>query len=242
MFAYIYTRLVILVLKIKLMSSTNDTYHHLLVQTQPKSILKKSPSPRFLDTSINSEKSYYSNPIPSSIYDTEKIDIDKCITNDNQSVTKDNSNISSVKIPLTKLIITSNENLCQYEIDSQMIQNNPPPVDSSSSFTSDDEKQQQKQQRIRIKSKKNYYRPLVAIGTLPSSASSSENDERKAKRSMEESKITLIRSHKHREKDMQLDEFMRKYQQQGGISFPSKQDHDNDQITTKSPINHHHHQ
>jgi hypothetical protein len=38
------------------------------------------------------------------------------------------------------------------------------------------------------------------------------------------SKITSIRPNKHRPKDMQLDEFMRKYQQQGGIHLPTKED------------------
>jgi hypothetical protein len=217
------------------MSSTNGIYHQLLVQTQPKSILKKSPSPRFLDSSND----YYSNTILLSNYENEVNGIDKsvtshnhtCILDDNPSVKKNNSNLPSVEVPLTKLIMTSNENSCQYEIDSQLTRTNPP-VDSSSSLTSDDEKQQQ-QQRVRKKSKKNYYRPLSS-----SASSSDNNNEKKAKRSMEESKTTLIRSNKHRQKDMQLDEFMRKYQHQGGIPRPSKQDHDKNQIITKLPINH----
>jgi hypothetical protein len=232
------------------MSSTNDTYHHLLVQAQPKSILKKSPSPRFLDSSINSENDHYSNPILPPTEDTKKNDIDKgktshndvCILNDNQSINKDNSTLSSVEMPSTKLIMTSNENSCQYEMDSQLIRTIPPadPL-SSSPLTSDDERRPppQQQQRIRMKPKKTYYRPLVATGRLSSSASASDNnDERKAKQSMKESKITLIRSNKHRQKDMQLDEFIRKYQQQGGIPIPNKEHHDKEQITTKLPINH----
>jgi hypothetical protein len=201
------------------MSSTNDTYHHLLVQAQPKSILKKSPSPRVLDTLINSE--------------TEKNDITNrlCTFNDHQSV-KENS---SIEIPLTKLNITSNENSYQYKIDDQLIRTNPPPyADSSSSLTSDNEPQQQ---RIRIKSKKSYYRPLVATGKL--SSSSDDNDERQEKRSMQESKTTLLRSNKYRPTDMQLDEFMRKYQQQGGIPIPNNEDQDQEQIITKLPRNYH---
>jgi hypothetical protein len=224
------------------MSSTNDTYHHLLVQTQPKSILKKSPSPRFLDSTINFENNYYSNIIQLSTYENEINNIDKnnithnhvCILNDNQSVNKDNSNLSSIEVPLATLIMTSNENSCQYEIDSQLIRTNSP-VDLSSSLTSDDDDEQQ--QHIRSKPKKNYYRPLFVTGTL--SSSSDNYDERKAKRSMQESKTTLIRSKKHRQKDMQLDEFMRKYQPKGGIPIPPKEDHDKKQITTKLPINHH---
>jgi len=198
------------------MSSTNDTYHHLLVQTQPKGILKKSPSPKFLDSTINSENDYYSNT---------------CILNDNQSVKKDNSDLSSIEVPLDKLIMTSNGNSSQYEIDNQLIRTYPP-ADLSSSLTSDDEQQQQ--QHVRLKLKTKCYRPFVTTGTL--SSSSDNIDERKAKQSMEESKTTLIRSKKHRQKDMQLDEFMRKYQQQGGIPIPTpKEDHDK----TKHPINHH---
>jgi len=221
------------------MSSTNGIYHQLLVQTQPKSILKKSPSPRFLDSSND----YYSNTILLSNYENEVNGIDKsvtshnhtCILDDNPSVKKNNSNLPSVEVPLTKLIMTSNENSCQYEIDSQLIRTNSP-VDLSSSLTSDDDDEQQ-QQHIRSKPKKNYYRPLFATGTL--SSSSDNYDERKAKRSMEESKTTLIRSKKHRQKDMQLDEFMRKYQPKGGIPIPPKEDHDKKEITTKLPINHH---
>ncbi|CAF2438154.1 unnamed protein product [Rotaria sp. Silwood2] len=231
------------------MSSTNDTYHHLFVQTQPKSILKKSPSPRFLDSSNDFEKNYYSNINLSSTYETDKNDIDqsvinnnnnhnKCMLNDNQYVT-DNIKSSSIETPLTTSTMKLNENLSQYKIDNQLI-GSIPPADaiSSSPHTSDDEQQQQ---RIKIKSKKNYYRPFVINGTVSSSASSSsdnDNDERKAKRSMRESKTTLIHSNKYRQKDMQLDEFMRKYQQHGGIYMPIiKESFSKEQITSKDLIN-----
>jgi hypothetical protein len=195
------------------MSSTNDIYHHLFVPIQPKSILKKSPSPRFLDSSINFEKDYYSNTLLSSTCNS-----DNSKTSKNQSIKMDNSNLPSVETPLTKLIMTSNENSCQYEIDRQLVRSIPPRADSSS----DDEPSQQ-QQRIKIKPKKTYYRSFAPNGTMSSSPSSSDNnDERKAKLSVVSSKTTSIRSNKHRQKDMQLDEFIRKYQQQGGIHLPIK--------------------
>jgi hypothetical protein len=81
------------------MSSTNDIYHHLFVPIQPKSILKKSPSPRIHDSTINFENDFYSNTILS-----ENIDIDKSKTNNN-------SNLSPTERSLTKLIMGSNENL-----------------------------------------------------------------------------------------------------------------------------------
>jgi hypothetical protein len=221
------------------MSSTNDTYHHqLLVQTQLKSILKKSSSPKFVDSSMDSENNLHVNP--------EKDDIDMneisnynnnnnnhvCILNDNPSGRKDNSYLSSIEIPLTKLLMAS------YENDGQSIQAADSSSPSSSSLlTSDDEQQQQQQRRVKLRSKKKCYRPLVTTSTL---SSSSDNDEKKtANRSIEESKTTLIRSNKHCPKDMQLNEFMRKYQQQGGILLPTKDDPDNEQITTQVPINHH---
>jgi len=155
------------------MSSTNNIYHHLFVPIQPKSILKKSPSPRFHDLSTNFESS----------------------------------------------LVPSNDNVYQYEIDRNFLRTLPPSADLSS----DDEQQQY--QRSKIKPKKTYYRSFIANGTLSSSPSSSDNDdERKAKLSLASSKTTLIRSNKHQQKDMQLDEFMRKYQQQGGIHLPTKED------------------
>jgi hypothetical protein len=217
----------------ELMSSANDTYHHhLLVQTQPKSILKKSSSPKLLDSAMDCENNLHVNSILSSTYETEKADIDMnkishnnhvCILNDNPSGRKDNSYLSSIEAPLTKLMMAS------YEIDRQFLRT----VDSS---TSPSDNEQQQQRRTRLKLKKKCHRPLVNTGTL---SSSSDNEERKAKRSMEESKTTLISSNKHRQKDMQLDEFMRKYQQQGGILLPTKEEHGNEQITTQVPINHH---
>lgn len=228
------------------MSSINDTFHHLFVQTQPKSILKKLPSPRFSDSSPIHENS---DTIPSSsTYQTEKNDIDKseinnnnhvCILNDNQSIEKDISTITSIETPFTKF---SDKNLCSYEIDNRLIRTIPC-ADSSSPLTSDDEQQQQ---RMKIKSKKNYYRPYTTIGTGTSTTSSSDNDDgRKAKRSVVESEITIIRSDKHQQNDMQLDEFMRKYQQQGGIHLPTKEDHNTEQMTTENLINNngnHYHQ
>ncbi|CAF4938803.1 unnamed protein product, partial [Rotaria socialis] len=80
----------------------------------------------------------------------------------------------------------SNENSCQYKIDTRLIETNPPVKSSRSSspslHSSDGEHEhQQPQQRIRTKSKKNYYRPFVIDGAVSSSASSSDNnDERKA--------------------------------------------------------------
>jgi hypothetical protein len=207
LFAYIYARLVILFLKIKLMSSTNDIYHHLFVQTQPKSILKKSPSPKFLETSTNSKTDQYSNTNISSTNETKQNDIDKnktnnnhvCILNDNQSIKKDNSDLSSIEVPLTKLIPTCKENVCQHEIDSELIQTNPPTDSSPSPLTSDDEHHHHQQSHSKTKSKKIYYRPVVVTRTLSSSASSSDNnDERKAKRSIVESETTLIRSNTKR--------------------------------------------
>jgi hypothetical protein len=218
----------------ELMSSANDTYHHhLLVQTQPKSILKKSSSPKFTDLSIDSDNNLHVNPEKDDI-DINEISINKnnnhhhvCILNDNPSERKDNSCLSSIEVPLTKLIMTS------YELDGQSIQT----ADSSSSslITSDDEQQQQRRVKFKPKKKKRH-RPFVTTGTL---SSSSDNDERMEKQSMGESKTTLIRSNKRRTKDMQLDEFMRKYQQQGGIPLPIKDEADNEQITTQVPINHH---
>jgi hypothetical protein len=206
------------------MSSTNDTYHHLLVQTQLKSILKKSPSPRFDDPKSTIDDDSSSNIILSSNYQVEKNDINEsnyaCLLNDNLFIEK---NLSSVETPLSKLIMISNET------DTPLIRT-APPADSSSPTTDDE------QQRNRIKAKKNYSRPFVATGTL---SSSSDNDEREAKRSMIESKIPLRRSSKQRRpKDMQLDEFMRKYQHQGGIYIPTNEDHGKEEkITTKDPIN-----
>ncbi|CAF3433032.1 unnamed protein product [Rotaria sp. Silwood1] len=226
------------------MSSTNDTYHHLFVQTQPKSILKKSPSPKFLDSSNNFENNYYSNVILSSTDEIDKNNIDQsitntndniCMLNNNQSV-MDNSQLSSIETFLTKSTMKSNENLCQYKIDSQLI-GNIPPDDAilSSPHTSDHE-----QQRIRNKSKKNYYRSFVNNDTISSSASSSSDndDERKAKRSTGQSQTTSIHSNKYREKDMQLDEFMRKYQQHGGIYIPTIEENCNkEKIRSKDLIN-----
>ncbi len=234
MFVYIYARLVILYLRIELMSSTNDTFHHLFVQAQPKSILKKPPSPRSSDSSTNPEND-------NTIYQTETNDIDKietsnnhvCILNDNQFIAKDITTISSVETLLTKSIAPSNENFCPYEIDSRLIRTLPR-ADSSSSFTTDEEQQK----RMKIKSKKAYTRLNTAISTVTSSESSSDNDdERNANRSMLGSKIAVIRSDKHQQKDMQLDEFMRKYQQQGGIHLPTKEDHGKEQMTTENLIN-----
>ena len=140
------------------MSSTNDTYQHLFVQVQPKSILKKLPSPRLHDSIMNSEIDSYSNP--------------------------------SVKNE-----ISFNE----YPIEHQLIRSIPRADSSSLSLESDDDNE-----RIRMKPKKNYSRSFVATGIL---SSSSDNEERKGKRSMQESKPTLIRSKKQHQKDMQLDEF-----------------------------------
>ncbi|CAF1171849.1 unnamed protein product [Rotaria sordida] len=231
------------------MSSTNNTYHHLFVQTQLKSILKKSPSPRFLDSLNNFDDNHYSNIILSSTYDTVKSVIDESVTNDNicmfnnnQSVV-DNSKLSFIETPLMNSSIESNENLCQYKIDTQLIGTIPPDdAISSSPHTSDDEQQQQQQQRqrIRTKSKKNDFRPFVINRTVSSSASSSSDndDARKAKRSMEQSKTTSIHSDKYRQTDMQLDEFMRKYQQQGGIHIPIiKENRNKEQMTSKDLIN-----
>jgi len=207
------------------MSSTNDTFHHLFVQTQPKSILKKPPSPRSSDSSTNPEND-------NTTYQTETDDINKiensnnhvCILNNNQFIAKDITNES---------IAPSNKNFCPYEIDSRLIRTLPR-ADSSSSFTTDEEQQK----RMKIKSKKTYSRPNTAISTVTSSESSSDNDdERKANRSMLGSKIAVIRSDKHQQKDMQLDEFMRKYQQHGGIHLPTKEDHGNEQMTTENLIN-----
>jgi len=141
--------------------------------------------------------------------------------------------MSSVEPLLTKSIPPSNENFYPYEIDSRLIRTLPR-ADSSSSFTTDEEQQK----RMKIKSKKTYSRPNTAISTVTSSESSSDNDdERKANRSMLGSKIAVIRSDKHQQKDMQLDEFMRKYQQHGGIHLPTKEDHGNEQMTTENLIN-----
>ena len=220
------------------MSSTNDTFHHLFVKTRPKSILKKPPSPKCSDSLATHENDYSSNTTELSTHQTEKNDMDKsessdnhvCIINDNQ---KDISTISSIEIPLTNFIPISNENLYQYEIDNGLIQTIPC-ADSSSSPTSNDEQQK----CMKIKSKKSYYRPCPPIVTVTSSASSSDNDdERTAKRSVGRSKITVLRSDKHQQKDMQLDEFMRKYQQQGGIHLPTKEDHGKEQMTTENLIN-----
>ncbi|CAF1048185.1 unnamed protein product [Adineta steineri] len=234
------------------MSSANDTYLNLLVQMQPKSILKKSPSPRFPDTSINLDDDHDSTIISSSSYENEKnyIDIDEtsnnhiCILNDNQSDERNISTQSFIETPFTKLITSSQENFCQNGIDNHSIRTFPR-ADSTSSSSSvlasgDEQKQQQQQQpkRIKMKPKKTYSRPFITTNIVSSSASSSDNnDERKAKRSLQGSKITIIRSDKHRHKDMQLDEFMRKYQQQGGIYIPPKENHDEEQITTDNQIN-----
>src|SRR5439155_9465783 len=100
------------------MSSTNDTYHQLFIQSQPKSILKKSPSPRY----INSENDYDYNSILSLNHDIDNNKINNnhvCILNNNQSITKD----TSIEVPL----MISNVNS---EIDNDI---------DSSSVTSDDE-------------------------------------------------------------------------------------------------------
>ncbi|CAF3336230.1 unnamed protein product [Rotaria socialis] len=240
------------------MSSTNDTHQHLFVQSQLKSILKKSPSPRFLDSSISFENDQYPNVIPSTPYENEKKDdIDEITPNnnnsnhmsvltDNRSVKKDNSNLSPIELPLP--MTTSNENSCQYKIDTRLIETNPPVKSSRSSspslHSSDGEHEhQQPQQRIRTKSKKNYYRPFVIDGAVSSSASSSDNnDERKAKRTLIESKTALLQSNKSRQKDMQLDEFMRKYQQRGGIHIPIINEyhiHEQELINHNNGINNH---
>lgn len=214
------------------MSSTNDTYHHLFVQAQPKSILKKSPSPKFLDGPMSFDANL---PTVSPTDEVEKDGIEACkisnqnhvcILDDNQPVKKDNSFLFSLEIPLTKVIVPSDEIAAP-------LARALPRADSSSSLTSDEEQQQ----RVRSKPKKNYHRPFVATSTL---SSSSDNDERNARRSMKESKPTPLRSSKHRAKDMQLDEFIRKYQHEGGIPLPTKEDHEQEQTTTTTtlPINH----
>ncbi|UJR26876.1 hypothetical protein I4U23_008187 [Adineta vaga] len=212
------------------MSSTNDVYHHLFVQTLPKSILKKSPSPRFSDTSINLENDYNSTMTPSSSSEMEKNDIDKNELDDNQSVENDIMLLSSTD----KTIMTSDENLCPYEIDHGSIRTVPCADSSSLSSASDDEQQK----RMKVKSKKIYSRTLVVNDIRSSSASSSDNNnERKVKRSMLGSKLTTMRLDKHRHKDMQLDEFMRKYQQLGGIHVPTKDDHVKEQTTEENLTN-----
>ncbi|CAF1573141.1 unnamed protein product, partial [Adineta ricciae] len=196
-----------------LMSSTNDAYHHLFVQTLPKSILKKSPSPRFSDASINLENGYTSNRTPSSPSETEKTDTGKYIFENRQLNEKNLMLLSSTD----KTSITSDDNFCSYELDHRLIRKIPCADSSSSSLTSDDELQKP----TKIKPKKIYSRPVRS-----SSLSSSENtDERKAKRSVTGSKMTDIHFDKQRHNDMQLDEFMRKYQQHGGIDVSTKADH-----------------
>lgn len=224
------------------MSSANDTYHHLFVQTQPKSILKKSPSPRFLDLSMDSEPAQYSNITVSETHESEKHDIDMNISNnksvftqnDNQPVNRNNS---GVQIPFTESTSSSTENQCQYQANTQLIRSNAA-ADSSASHASDNE--QLKQQRPRIKTKKTHSRSLVNTDTLSSSDSFSDyNVERKAKRSVTEPRITSRHSNKYRPTNMQLDEFMRKYQQNGGIHLYTTQEHDTkDSITTDDTIKH----
>src|SRR5690349_20313317 len=135
------------------MSSTNDTYHHLFVQIQPKSILKKSPSPRFRDSSINNENNHSSLSLTNEI---QKNGINKSNINNNNSVCIHNDNHAETS--LTKSIKASNENSHQYEIDSRSIQSIPPADSSSSPLSSDDEQQQQ---HVKTKSKKTYYRPII---------------------------------------------------------------------------------
>ena len=217
------------------MSSTNDIYHQLLVQAQPKSILKKSSSPKFLDSAMNSENpSMLSSPteIEQEVIDTNKINGNNhiCILNDNPLTTSTNSYLSSIEVPLTKWIMASDEDPCHYEIDNQFLRTIPRA--DSSSLSSDDDRQEQ---RVRSQPKKNYHRPFLVTKAL---SSSSDNEERKGKPSTEESKTTSRRSNKARQKDMQLDELMRKYQEHGGIPLLTKEDHDKEQITTKLPINH----
>lgn len=233
------------------MSSTNDTHQHLYVQAQPKSILKKSPSPKFLDSSMSSDNNQHNTKILSSISENEKNGIDPstlnnnnhtCVLDDNQSITMDNSTLSFLETPINQLPMISHENLYQYKIDPRLIGKNPPNESPRSSSEGEHEHQQYRhnQQRMKIKSKKNHYRSLVVDGTLSSSDSSSDNnnDERKAKRTMIESKTTSIHSNKSRSKDMQLDEFMRKYQQQGGIPIPPiKEYRIHDQLTPRDLFN-----
>lgn len=218
------------------MSSNNDTYQQsLFVQAQPKSILKKSSSPKFLDVSTDMDTT--SPTLPSSIYAAEKDNdvIEEnligneehlCLLNDNQFVSKDNFYPSSIEAPLAELPMTSNE------IDRSLIRTLPRADSSSSTLTSEDEHHR----GVRFQPKKISHRSFVNVGTL---SSSSDNDERRTKRSTKESKSILLRSNKSRPTDMQLDEFIRKYQQDGGILWPTRgEDHPQEQITTKLPINH----
>jgi hypothetical protein len=207
------------------MSSTSDSYQYLLVQTLPKSILKKSPSPRFSDRSAQSEHEH--NPsIAASL--PEQAEKDDSI--DNQSAEKHILLLSPVDEP----IMASNENSSMYEVNHRQMRTVPCADSSSSSLTSDDNQQK----RVKTKTKKISTRTAGANGARSASTSSSDsNDERKVKRSMAGSKLTGLRSDTHRHKDMQLDEFMRKYQQHGGIPVPTTEDHGDVQASAPNPTN-----
>ena len=219
------------------MSSSNDIYHSsLFVQAQPKSILKKSSSPKFVDTSIESNST---DPILSSPYEVEKDgniaenlprnEDHVCILNDNQLINNDNSSASLIEIPLNDLSMISNE-----------IIRTLPRADSSSplTLTSDDDDDDEHDGCVRFQAKKTSHRSFVNTGTL--SSSSSDNDKRRTRRPTKESKSVLLRSSNQPScpTDMQLDEFIRKYQQEGGILLPTKEDCSKERITSKRPINH----
>lgn len=214
------------------MSSSNDTYQQsLVVQIQPKSILKKSSSPKFLDVSTDMDTTYSSSTYAAAetddVIEENLIDNDEhlCLLNDNQFVSKDNFYPSLIEVPSSELSMTSQQ------IDRSLIRSIPRADSSSSTLTSEDERHR----GVRFKPKKISHRSFVNVGTL---SSSSDNDERRTKRSMKESKSILLRSNKSRPTDMQLDEFIRKYQHDGRILWPTTEDHSQEQITTKLPINH----
>ena len=226
-----------MVLRIKLMSSTNNIYKHLSVQKQPKSILKKSPSPKFQDTSINSTNEYYSYISPLSTIETKQNNIDnstdncsyECTLSPNQSVEKDNTKLSNVIVKsLDKL---SKENSSQYNMVHQLQETILSTDSSSSVYASDDE-----QERIKIKSKKNYYRPFIVANRSSSSESSNDNNDKgKARRPMVESPIHS--NNNYRKRNMQLDEFIHKYHRHEGTHLSTKKDRYQERIITKDLIN-----
>lgn len=190
------------------MSSTSDAYQYLLVQTLPKSILKKSPSPRF-SAPLEHEQS------PAANYGNI----------DNQSPAKSILFQSAVDEPI----------MTWDEAEHRPVRT-VPCADSSSSSSSSLFSDVEQHKRLKTRTKRVSTRPATMNGAGSSSTSSGESSaERQVKRSMAGSKLTGLCADKQPHKDMQLDEFMRKYQQQGGIHVPARADHADEQTSAANP-------
>lgn len=231
LFASIYPRLVIFFESIELMSSSNDTYHpSLFVQAQPKSILKKSSSPKFADTSIELDSTVPILPSTNEAENDNKITENSLCNEEHVCILNDNSYPSSIELPTIDLSMISNE------IDRSLIRTLPRADSSSSSLTVTSDDDDEHNRCVRFQPKKTSHRSFVNPGTL--SSSSSDNEKRKSKRATKESRSILLRSNQSCPTDMQLDEFIRKYQQEGRILLPTKEDYSKQRITNKLPINH----